>query len=118
MKTLIFLSILFCFAGCSNARQMMSNTKQANEKMEETIVLLNDLNDIVLVNTAGVERSTAEVKRLQKVNNENSEIIKGAMGGTAPHVIVPLAGFALLLLLILPVIVLGISFFKFRSKRK
>jgi methyl-accepting chemotaxis protein len=87
------------------------------DKMNENIVVVGEVRETVKENTRGVERSTAEIRNLQKVNTENQKVILNAMHEASSSNVHKLAGLALLLLLFLPCVILGVSYFNLPRKK-
>lgn len=116
MKILGLFTLLLCLAGCGTAGALLSNMQQTNEKMEANIVVLKDVRETVLENTAQVERSTAEVIHFQKVNGANIEVVTHFMKEVRPYDVHRLAILGLFLLLVIPCIILATSYFKWRRK--
>jgi len=117
LKRLALPLLILSFAGCGTVGEMYKNMGDSNDKLQENIVLLGEVRETVLENTRGVERSTAEIRHFQKVNAENQGVIKKAMTEVPPYNIHKLAGVALLMLLFVPCLILGVSYFNLPRKK-
>lgn len=108
---------LLLLAGCGTVGELYNNMVESNDKLQENIVVLGEVKETVLENSAGVVRSTAEVRHFQKVNAENQKVIINTMNEVHPYDVHKLAGLGLLLLLFLPCVILGVSYFNLPRKK-